>query len=136
MVYPILGVVAAGPSLDVALDVGALECGACPRDAGGVVVLSLVHGNKSLLLSFIVMSDPILIIGWVKIDKLRVDFLNGTGQVHNLATGRELKVPLDWDNLHPVTGVDRGNIVNENQYESIWLFREKGHMHGLHHTRG
>lgn len=110
----LLDVVAAGPSVGVALDVGAQECGAFPKDAGGVVTIPLLWVDKSLVVSFIVMSGPILIIGWVKIEKLRVDFLDGAGQVHNLATGLELKLPLDWDNLHPVNGFGRGNLVDEN----------------------
>lgn len=122
--------------MGVALNVGAKECGAFPKDAGGVVTLPLFWVNKPLVVSFIVMSGPILIIGWVKIEKLRIDFLDRSGQVHNLATGLELKLPLNWDNLYPINGVGRGNLVNENQYESIWFCREKGHVHGPHHPRG
>jgi hypothetical protein len=136
ILYSLVDVVAVGPSVDVALNVGAQECGAFPKDTGGVVAFPLIHGHKSLAVSFIVMSGPILIIGWVKIEKLRVDFLHGTGQVHNLSIGLELKLLLNWDNLHPANGVDRGSLVDENQYESIWLYREKGHIHGPHHPRG
>lgn len=117
--YPLPDAVAAGPSVLFAVDVGALECGAFPKDAGGVVTIPLFWVDKTLVVSFIVMSGPILIIGRIKIEKLRVDFLDGAGQVHNLTAGLELKLPLDWDNLHPIKGFGRGNLVDENQYESI-----------------